>query len=262
MTSHSPNSANPYLPQPARRTKLRWEYWFMGGIVLVLGGMVVAMLALGLTSNTTGSTAPTSTKLVTGGTSTDRAVDPAAAASSAQASAGADSGITLEDAQMLVDDSASLKRDGRWDEARDRLDSITSSVQRDALGVDALTAQLTADHDRWTQLDTQLADRVAARDWPAANTTIAQLAAIAALDDAHLATRETIRLQLAPKSPIAPTPQPAAAAAKPAAATPHSSTAKPTIAKPAASTNVPKPGGTAAAAGDLIQQGIDSMPDV
>lgn len=269
MTASSPNPANPYLAPT--RAKLRWEYWFVAVIVVLLGGVAIAMIAMGATA--------TKPAVALAQSSNAAPIDPSGLAATGDADPTAtatgddSSGLTMDDARMLVDDSAGLKLDARWDEALDRLTSITGAEQRTELGVAELTTKLQADHTRWSQLDTLLTQQVTAGAWHDANRTIAQLATIAHLDDAHLATRTTIRLQLAPKAPIVAAPatitpvQPAADAAtssptKPAAATPTASDKGTTALKsddPLANATAAK-ATAAAAAGNLIQQGIDSLP--
>lgn len=277
-TAHSPHPANPYVTPT--RAKLRWEYWFVAAIVLLLGGVAVAMLLFGTTGSKPAVTlaqAPNAAPIDPSKLAASEDVEAAGAAAAPYTDATAldDSGLTIDDARMLVDDSATLKLDARWDEALDRLASITNPAQRAELGVDQLTTKLQADHTRWTQLDAQLTQQVAAGAWREANQTVAQLATIAHLDDAHLMTRTTIRLQLAPKPATVKTPaaatvtRPATTGAtgsttKPAsgtAATNDDGTAAPKRDDPVANATAAK-AAAAAAAGNLIQQGIDSLPEV
>jgi hypothetical protein len=223
MYGHSPSPANPYVPAPGVSARGRWQYLAIGATVVALGGTCIFALVHSFTA------APASSAVVTprapGLTPVKAAPDTVAGGGASDDMAADGSGLTADDAQALVDDSASLEDEARWDEALDRLTSITDPTQRTQLGADALTTQLRATEARWTTLRGQVDTQVAAKQWSAANTTIAQLAAIAHLDDTLLATRTSVRLQLAPPAPVVKAAPKPAATTKPATSAGHSSTA-------------------------------------
>ncbi|MCW2949744.1 MAG: hypothetical protein JWN41_757 [Thermoleophilia bacterium] len=283
MTVPSRAPANQFMPPMPGRT--RWFYRIAGGLVLLLGGVVIAVLITTATRPSTARTTNTVAATVTPARMTETAT-PAI-----DGSANVDSRLTDDDAQALVEDSASLALDARWDEARDRLTSITDPAQRSQLGVDRLTTQLDVTRARWTMLTTQLASQVASRSWPEAQVTLAALARIAHLDDALLATQTTVRMQLAPKrstTDVAPsavtTPahsskpatgssnrQPKPAAANTPAKQPGSTAGKPTTGTGISPASSGHTGGVGAAAAtptsaasqaqinELLQNGMDSL---
>jgi hypothetical protein len=212
---------------------VRWDNIAMvgAGIAVVLG---VATTLLSWSSSSTpqqGATRSTGAPALTATATDPAAANGASTDASTAASDGDATGFVTDpaEAQTLIDEAHDFIAQGRWDEAADRLDTIAPQL-RTSSGVDDVRADLNAARTKWTSLDTALRSDVAALDWPAAKRDLAQLAAIAPLDDEQLALRDQVSAATAPRDQA-----PAGTAKTAAASIASASKAKTTVAAAAAS---------------------------